>query len=162
MKTPNRITHYKHAPCPEDPDPLTNRIDWGARTIVNQDGEVVNIHAEKDRAAMERDRQALAFNGVRQALESTKAREWLRYKVVAEQGVKDAPGPGGVTVWAVEPRKIMAAELDKMVSRDMTDVETPIGKAWLADILADAAARNANRIYWALKELTDMDNRRQI
>lgn len=145
MKEQYRIRHYKHAPTAEDPDPLTNTVDWGARTIVTQDGEIVNLHAAKDKAAVERDRTILAEKAAMVHLEGVKAVHWLNRKVTLE----------------ADKRKATTAQLDREVAAEQDDPDTAIGKAYQEHVGAEAAAKNANRIYWMLNDLTTMDNRRQ-
>ena len=145
MKEQYRLRHYRHAPTPEDPDPITNCVDWGARTIVTADGEVVNVHAEKDRAAYERDRTLLAERAALSHLEGVKAEHWLSRKVTLES----------------EKKKATTAQLDREVAAEQDKPESAIGVAYLAYVEAEAAAKNANRIYWMLVGLTGLDLRRQ-
>ena len=120
-------------------------IDWERKQIISEDGEILNLHAEKDWAAQEKAKTAHEARIAEGTWESTRDKAWLDYKTQME----------------ADEKKVIVAVLDKMVSRDNLDMETATGRTWQNWIAAQAARDEAENRFWAVKDLADMDLERQ-
>jgi len=119
-------------------------MDWGTRMVTTEDGEIVNLYAEKDRLAQEMHKCEHNLEVATGEYSGVIAKQWLDYRAEAEHGGK----------------KIQSATLDKMIDRDRITVGHKIHEAWLAKLEADADFKHASELFWTMKALTDIDIRR--
>lgn len=114
--------------------------------MVDQDGVLVNVHAEKDRLGealiVAEQHQAAAectYMGVR-------AKVWLKYKSDEES----------------KNKKVALGVLDKMVERDQDNPKSEVCGAWQAKVDAEAVAKRAAQLFWNMKTLVDIDVKRMV